>query len=52
LFAKAESFSFAVLSTAKEKDYSFLCDLCASSEAGGLFLLTYPQSTVWAISIA
>jgi hypothetical protein len=31
---KLESFSLAVLSTAKEK-YYILCDLCVSSEAGG-----------------
>jgi len=30
----AESFSFAILSMAKEKDY-FLCVLCVSSDAGG-----------------
>jgi hypothetical protein len=34
LKVKAESFSFAVLSTANEK-YLLLCDLCGSSEAGG-----------------
>jgi hypothetical protein len=34
LHTKLESFSLAVLSTAKEK-YYFLCDLCVSSEAGG-----------------
>jgi hypothetical protein len=51
LSSEAESFSFAVLSTAKEKKY-FLCDLCVSSEAGGLYPLTYPHSIAWTISIA
>jgi hypothetical protein len=32
MFAQAESFSFAVLSTAKEK-YTYLCDLCALSDS-------------------
>jgi len=32
IFAQAESFSFAVLSTAKE-NYNYLCALCALSEA-------------------
>jgi hypothetical protein len=41
LYTKAESFSFASLSTAKEKDYFLLCDLCGSSEAGlGFHFLT------------
>ncbi len=31
---------------------AFLCDLCGSSEAGGLYLLTYPHSIAWTISIA
>jgi hypothetical protein len=31
-FAQAENFSFAVLSTAKEK-YNTLCDLCVSSDS-------------------
>jgi len=38
---QAESLSFAVLSTAKEK-YYYLCDLCALSEAGGLFFTHLP----------
>jgi hypothetical protein len=49
LFSKTENFSFAVLSTAKEKNYPYLCDLCVSSEAGGLFLLTSLQSMAWTI---
>jgi hypothetical protein len=48
----AESFSFAVLSTAKERYYSSLCDLRASSEAGGVFSFNYPHSVVWTIRIA
>jgi hypothetical protein len=39
LYSKAESFSFAVLSTAKENNY-FLCDLRVLSEAGGEFSLS------------
>jgi hypothetical protein len=35
-YSEAESFSFAVLSTAKEKNFP-LCTLCALSEAGGEF---------------
>jgi hypothetical protein len=38
---EAESFSVAVLSTAKEK-YFYLCELCASSGAGGELSLTQP----------
>jgi hypothetical protein len=47
LCAKAESFSFAVLSTAKEKDYFFSLRSLRLERSGRLIQLNYPHSRAW-----